>query len=309
LKSIPSGLLNTLNEQNKMDNNIANDIQTNKNIDPDIQSPNSNNSNIKSPVALSPAKNFENSLQSLIEAEEKGEAGDNAEEEIELQEQNNKNENSHDVELGQYNSALESENETSSKTYSYVKDRLFTLKEKNVSSDTDLPSAQERASSLRDMKIGIHRKISKDRTKSNILRKHSSLKDLKIQYSNNLQTMQREKKCKNDGKRVGLPAELFANDVSFVTKCSSSNSPKETKQLPIKPKVMKSDINGSFYSIPIASPVRSYANPYFQSDDVMYSSLDLPASRAADTSLNVKRPSTSDRWNNKRGGGHYSSEA
>ena len=93
-------------------------------------------------------------------------------------------------------------------------------------------------------------------------------------------------KChQKEGKRVGLPAELFANDVSFAMKNNNrnENTPCHTPPARLKPPSANraDNINGSFYSISNSSPVSSYSNPYFQSDDVIYSSPLPPSSTSS----------------------------
>ncbi|XP_066933336.1 potassium channel subfamily K member 13-like [Clytia hemisphaerica] len=294
MKSIRSGLSNTFKNENEINlpdtHTVDDEIHINKNTDQKILQ------NLQSPVSSTPTQ--KTSLQSLIETDENS-LNDENHEKIEMKEERleaglyheNKNESSENGVCAFEAEPLDlNKNSTNAKRYTYTKDRLFTLKENNCSQENTV-----RTNSLSDMKLGIHRKISNERTKPKRLRKHSSLKDFKIQYSSNLQSVKRDKKkTQAEGKRVGLPAELFANDVSFVTKNQqNTSSPK------LKPP--KSDINGSFYSIPIASPIPSYTNPYFQSDDLIFSSplipstassLDLSKNNRTEKCLTIQRPST-----------------
>ena len=257
-----------------------------------------------------------------------------------LEIQNNNSSNANNAANSNTNKAFQNEggfepwntdknNPDNPKRYTYTKDRIFTLNENGINENTNICNNKDknnnknsnnstqtehlsalRTNSLSDMKIGIHRKISSERSKpKRLLRKHSSLKEFKVEYSSNLQLAKRADKAKNfsnhsnhhqkEGKRVGLPAELFANDVSFTVKShhnnTRDNTPIHTPPTRLKPPKASghnsngggspSDINGSFYSISSASPVSSYSNPYFQSDDVIYSSPLLPSTSACSLDL------------------------
>lgn len=175
--------------------------------------------------------------------------------------------------------------------------KKFILREKPMNGINNANNV--RANSLSEIKSDIHRKISRDRTKpiTKMLKHTSSLKDLKIHYSSNLQTRRkdRKKECNShaaDSKRVGLPAELFANDVSFTVK----------KSLQLDCLATGNSSTTSFYSIPMTSPVASYTNPYFQHDDgslpTVSSSLELPS--RSDQDIEIKRPCTADRMKKLR---------
>ena len=304
-KSIQSSLSNTpvksKDDFNKTSTTLNDEIHCNKNADQ------SNN--------MTPLKTTKSSFQSLYETDEKGCEQKNMTIESKLESglyyTNNSNinhnnseekdtatkKNSTVVEGGfePWNSDNNSDNSDNPKRYTYSKERMFTL-QKSVSVGNTNPTTKTlftttyRTNSLSDMNVDIHRKISNERSKPKRLRKHSSLKEFKIQYSSNLQTVKQRDKIKTkchqkEGKRVGLPAELFANDVSFTVKKSnrSENTPCNTPPARLKPpSANKADnINGSFYSISNSSPVSSYSNPYFQSDDVIYSSPLLPSSTSS----------------------------
>lgn len=178
----------------------------------------------------------------------------------------------------------------SSNNHSKPIPKKFVLKESNASR-TPNNSNEVKSHSTTNLKSGIHRKISRERTihKNKILKHSSSLKDLQIHYSSNLHTRQKEKRnsCQsNEPKRVGLPAELFANDVSFRVRSDACQE------------ALAADKN-SFYSIQMNSPIGAYSNPYFQSDEslptVTANALELPIRN--DRSIEVERPKTAEKTN------------
>lgn len=314
-KSIQSGLSNTpVKNENKFNNHktssstLEDEIHCNKNTDQ------SNNR-----AHVSPVKTPKSSLQSLYETDEEHckQKKEPVESKLESglyhnnNNHNNTNHNEEEKDTAAKRTSIEggfepwnndADDPDNPKRYIYSKDRMFTLKERdnesNNSTEDTLSTTAYRTNSLSDMKIGIHRKISSERTKPKRLRKHSSLKEFKIQYSSNLHSLKQRDKLKTkchqkEGKRVGLPAELFANDVSFAMKNNSRNEISSCHTSPTRlkpPSVNRADnINGSFYSLSNSSPVSSYSNPYFQSDDVIYSSPLLPSSAS---SLDLSKAAT-----------------
>ena len=301
-KSIQSGLSNT---PVKNDSQFTNHKTSSSTIEDEIHcNKNTEQSKSVTPALVSPVRTPKSSLQSLFETNEEHFTHKKEPIESKLEaglynNNNNHDEKNHNIEEKGTKSILteggfepwnkDSDNPDNPKRYTYSKDRMFTLKERDDESYTE-DTTTHRTNSLSDMKIAIHRKISSERTKPKRLRKHSSLKEFKIQYSSNLQSLKQRDKLKTkchqkEGKRVGLPAELFANDVSFAMKNNNRNENTSCHTSPARlkpPSTNRADnINGSFYSISNSSPVSSYSNPYFQSDDVIYSSPLLPSSTSS----------------------------
>lgn len=303
-KSIQSGLSNTHMEN---DNQFTNHKTLSSTLDEIHCNKNTDQSNKPMSALVSPVKIPKSSLQSLYETneeycEKKKEPLESKLESGLYNNNNNHGKTNHNkeekvtpakrisVEGGFEPWNNDKTDLDNPKRYTYSKDRMFTLKERNnenTKSKDTISTTTYRTNSLSDMKIGIHRKISSERTKPKRLRKHSSLKEFKIQYSNNLQSLKQRDKMKTkchqkEGKRVGLPAELFANDVSFSMKNNNRNQNISYYTPPARIKSPSANrvenINGSFYSISNSSPVSSYSNPFFQSDDVIYSSPLIPAS-------------------------------